>query len=177
MFPCAVPVRWAGHPRVTHPSAASATEVAFARLACLRRAASVRSEPGSNSPSLPLANESGFFCRSFRIDRGSLASTLSLSSPSLRIPKNRSPYRGRHDILGLPASSVKRLRSASRPLKHRGSILHASALLVNPFLELFRIFSHLPPASRYRQRTYLCKNFYVVFKDPSAGTLLCMILD
>ena len=51
MFPCAVPDCGAGHPRVTHPSAASATEVAFARLACLRRAASVRSEPGSNSPS------------------------------------------------------------------------------------------------------------------------------
>ena len=91
MFPCAVPVRWAGHPRVTHPSAASATEVAFARLACLRRAASVRSEPGSNSPSwtpqargprlspfFPAARQTSGFCRSFRIDRGSLPLLVSL---------------------------------------------------------------------------------------------------
>ena len=56
MFPCAIPVQGADHPRVTHPSAASPAEAGFARLACLRRAASVRSEPGSNSPSLiPLA--------------------------------------------------------------------------------------------------------------------------
>ena len=52
MFPCAIPVQGADHPRVTHPSAASPAEAGFARLACLRRAASVRSEPGSNSPSL-----------------------------------------------------------------------------------------------------------------------------
>ena len=50
MFPCAIPVQGADHPRVTHPSAASPAEAGFARLACLRRAASVRSEPGSNSP-------------------------------------------------------------------------------------------------------------------------------
>ena len=52
MFPCAIPVQGADHPRVTHPSAASPAEAGFARLACLRRAASVRSEPGSNSPLL-----------------------------------------------------------------------------------------------------------------------------
>ena len=53
MFPCAIPDRGAGYPRVTHPSAASVPPEGgpFARLACLRRAASVRSEPGSNSPS------------------------------------------------------------------------------------------------------------------------------
>ena len=38
MFPCAIPIWGADYPRVTHPSAA------------LERAASVRSEPGSNSP-------------------------------------------------------------------------------------------------------------------------------
>ena len=34
-------------PRVTHPSAAKSED--FVRLACVKHAASVRSEPGSNS--------------------------------------------------------------------------------------------------------------------------------
>ena len=52
-FPEAVPGRGAGCPRVTQPFAtASPTEVGPAvRLACVRRAASVHPEPGSNSPS------------------------------------------------------------------------------------------------------------------------------
>ena len=37
----------AGYPRVTHPSAALSEEIA--RLACVRHAASVHPEPGSNS--------------------------------------------------------------------------------------------------------------------------------
>ena len=52
---CYPPV-WAGHPRVTHPSAAQSTEnhpknqfSRFARLACVKHAASVHPEPGSNS--------------------------------------------------------------------------------------------------------------------------------
>ena len=51
-FPEAVPGRGAGCPRVTQPFAtASPTEVGPAvRLACVRRAASVHPEPGSNSP-------------------------------------------------------------------------------------------------------------------------------
>jgi hypothetical protein len=36
-------------PRVTHPCAAASPERPAARLACVKRAASVRSEPGSNS--------------------------------------------------------------------------------------------------------------------------------
>ena len=55
-FPAAIPVRGAGCPRVTRPFAASCAPRggAFAaRLACVRRAASVRPEPGSNSPSGP----------------------------------------------------------------------------------------------------------------------------
>ena len=41
----------ADYPRVTHPCAALLTLAGFlARLACVRHAASVRSEPGSNSP-------------------------------------------------------------------------------------------------------------------------------
>ena len=50
MFPCAIPHQRADYLRVTHPSATSGPEGPFVRLACLRRAASVRSEPGSNSP-------------------------------------------------------------------------------------------------------------------------------
>src|SRR3712207_360545 len=46
---CALPI--SGYPRVTHPSAANPLpEGSFiARLACVRHAASVRPEPGSNS--------------------------------------------------------------------------------------------------------------------------------
>ena len=44
----------ADYPRVTHPCAAPTTEYCYpvisARLACLIHAASVRSEPESNSP-------------------------------------------------------------------------------------------------------------------------------
>ena len=46
----------AGHPRVTHPSAAQSVKIhpknllnCFARLACVKHAASVHPEPGSNS--------------------------------------------------------------------------------------------------------------------------------
>jgi hypothetical protein len=51
-FPAVVPVEGAGWPRVTHPFATVfAPEGALpVRLACVRRAASVHPEPGSNSP-------------------------------------------------------------------------------------------------------------------------------
>ena len=51
-FRRAVPVRWAGWSRVTHPFATLyAPEGALTvRLACVRHAASVHPEPGSNSP-------------------------------------------------------------------------------------------------------------------------------
>ncbi len=51
-FPAVVPVRGAGWPRVTPPFATLyAAEAAFTvRLACVRHAASVHPEPGSNSP-------------------------------------------------------------------------------------------------------------------------------
>ena len=51
-FPRAIPVWGAGRPRVTRPFAADRRPEGrvTARLACVRRAASVRPEPGSNSP-------------------------------------------------------------------------------------------------------------------------------
>ncbi len=51
-FPEAVPVRGAGCPRVTQPFATLCTPggALTVRLACVRRAASVHPEPGSNSP-------------------------------------------------------------------------------------------------------------------------------
>ena len=54
VFPRAVPVRGARRPRAPRQSAAlmGSKLPNPARLACLRRAASVRSEPGSNSPRL-----------------------------------------------------------------------------------------------------------------------------
>ena len=56
MFPPVIPLYKVGCSRVTHPSAADPpmnTEAFLgfsARLACVRHAASVRPEPGSNSP-------------------------------------------------------------------------------------------------------------------------------
>ena len=51
-FPVAVPMRGVGCPRVTQPFATLYTseEALIVRLACVRRAASVHPEPGSNSP-------------------------------------------------------------------------------------------------------------------------------
>ena len=50
-FPEIIPLSEAGCSRVTHPSATkSPTEAELSvRLACVKRAASVRPEPGSNS--------------------------------------------------------------------------------------------------------------------------------
>ena len=51
MFPSVIPVFGVGHPRVTHPSAADVPPKGLiARLACIKRAASVHPEPRSNSP-------------------------------------------------------------------------------------------------------------------------------
>ena len=52
MFPPVIPVSGAGRPRVTHPSAADVNPEGplIARLACIKRAASVHPEPRSNSP-------------------------------------------------------------------------------------------------------------------------------
>ena len=52
MFPWAIPNCRADHLRVTHPFATLkwCKHHSTVRLACLKRAASVRSEPGSNSP-------------------------------------------------------------------------------------------------------------------------------
>ena len=51
-FPEAIPVRGAGCPRVTQPFATLSTPegALTVRLACVKRAASVHPEPGSNSP-------------------------------------------------------------------------------------------------------------------------------
>ena len=56
-FPTAIPLYGAGYPRVTHPSATQSSLGfdrnlclgVFVRLACVRHAASVHPEPGSNS--------------------------------------------------------------------------------------------------------------------------------
>ena len=51
-FPEAIPLSRVGCSRVTHPSATNKEKASFlpsVRLACVRRAASVRPEPGSNS--------------------------------------------------------------------------------------------------------------------------------
>ena len=55
-FPAVIPLYRAGYPRVTHPSATQSPDLhpknpvrCFVRLACVRHAASVHPEPGSNS--------------------------------------------------------------------------------------------------------------------------------
>ena len=56
-FPWAIPLLWAGYSRVTRPSATVLSLLPsedfrheiLVRLACVRHAASVRPEPGSNS--------------------------------------------------------------------------------------------------------------------------------
>ena len=58
-FPSAIPLLWAGYSRVTRPSATvhnsfhpeGIKSLFLVRLACVRHAASVRPEPGSNSRS------------------------------------------------------------------------------------------------------------------------------
>src|SRR6202007_2140307 len=50
-FPRLIPECRADHPRVTHPFATRAPKKGLSvRLACVKHAASVRPEPGSNSP-------------------------------------------------------------------------------------------------------------------------------
>ena len=70
-FPGAIPLLKAGCSRVTHPSATKNTghlpegfSPAFSvRLACVRRAASVRPEPGSNSLLNPLYKHVSVHCK------------------------------------------------------------------------------------------------------------------
>ena len=63
-FPWAIPHLWAGYSRVTRPSATvhllnlpeGIIKRLLVRLACVRHAASVRPEPGSNSRSIVISN-------------------------------------------------------------------------------------------------------------------------
>ena len=66
-FPAAIPLYRAGYPRVTHPSATKFRITRFhlnsVRLACIKHAASVHPEPGSNSriKFIPLRRTSDLF--------------------------------------------------------------------------------------------------------------------
>ena len=65
-FPWAILLLWAGYSRVTRPSATfhskvhpeGITQELLVRLACVRHAASVRPEPGSNSRSICIISSS-----------------------------------------------------------------------------------------------------------------------
>ena len=65
----AIPRRWTGFSRVTHPSATELESCppSPVRLTCVRHAASVRPEPGSNSPMIgkfeQLTERLWYFCR------------------------------------------------------------------------------------------------------------------
>ena len=113
-FPEAVPVRGAGCPRVTQPFATLyAPEGALTvRLACVRRAASVHPEPGSNSPSKLYwaSSPSGplspsligsvrfiWFCLIGKgISRGRLSAALRKTNPSQTISNGSMSARMRH---------------------------------------------------------------------------------
>ena len=68
-FPTAIPLYGAGYPRVTHPSATQSSLGfdrnlclgVFVRLACVRHAASVHPEPGSNSQIISFKRLYAFF--------------------------------------------------------------------------------------------------------------------
>ena len=63
-FPEAIPLSEAGYSRVTHPSATRHRKASFpslVRLACVRHAASVRPEPGSNSLKIVFNRPRGAF--------------------------------------------------------------------------------------------------------------------
>ena len=79
-FPTAIPRKEAGSPRVTHPSATKIKQIPdesfirniSVRLACVRHAASVHPEPGSNSHVKCCSSQPDLDClssRGFRSDR------------------------------------------------------------------------------------------------------------
>jgi hypothetical protein len=115
MFPWAIPHPGIDHLRVTHPFATlpQAEARVPVRLACLRRAASVSSEPGSNSPSyytsLPhLRREASLLCFVFKpsplVQNGS--SPFCRTPSALRPPPSEKPSgRERHlHCTSVPAS-------------------------------------------------------------------------
>ena len=87
VFLQAIPVRRARRPRVTRQSAALiiCKHMNPARLACLRRAASVRSEPGSNSPCLfPQPRGAGDLLKHREPSSGPLISLTNLTAYNYR---------------------------------------------------------------------------------------------
>ncbi|TME11325.1 MAG: hypothetical protein E6I80_06080 [Chloroflexi bacterium] len=94
-FLAGIPHQRAGCPRVTHPSAtrslSSCDEKKLVRLACVRHAASVYPEPGSNSPSNRLYRT--LFTKGVSTGVGatlSLAASLSQASRRLQASELRS---------------------------------------------------------------------------------------
>ena len=105
-FPEAIPVRGAGCPRVTQPFATLSTPegALTVRLACVKRAASVHPEPGSNSPfkwhgaCAPLLSE----CGSVRAGDPLILRTHEIHSRNIRdVPFlcGPGPLRGRSNSL------------------------------------------------------------------------------
>ena len=90
-FPLVVPHLRAGYPRVTHPFAARLTLAGrLARLACVKHAASVHSEPGSNSP---------VFISSAIARRFNLAVNLIRHQTFERLCYSEAPLLGRDDFI------------------------------------------------------------------------------
>ena len=76
-FPAAIPLYEAGYPRVTHPSATNLhiarLQCKSVRLACVRHAASVHPEPGSNSHVKMVFVSCQFYLALFTVNSGSLS--------------------------------------------------------------------------------------------------------
>ena len=114
-FPTAIPHNGAGCPRVTHPSATQSSQSfgrslrlkSFVRLACVRHAASVHPEPGSNSHFK--------VCTFFK--------TLLVSSFfSLSVLPNN-PHSSLRNYSGLHHCSVVKVRHEGGPMRSMGRVL------------------------------------------------------
>ena len=120
-FRRAIPNFGVGWSRVTHPSATR--PCGLVRLACVRHAASVNPEPGSNSPSLPTRPKSRRWQRIYRApSQGAcghrIVSTLQLSRCRLERPRATPhwPRRPSADCEVYPTTQLRsRWRSISLP--------------------------------------------------------------
>ena len=117
MFPWTIPHPRVDHLRVTHPSATLKVPegTPTVRLACLKRAASVRSEPGSNSPlyNLSLSEKRLIYLRFSSLTR--ITSTpfpficqRSFALPPLHFEWLHMPKLANYTVTPHPLSSTKR---------------------------------------------------------------------
>ena len=153
MFPSVIPLSGTDCSRVTHPSAARiSTEVNIpARLACVKHAASVRPEPGSNSDVQSLSSTSSLPLR--------LAKAFgSAPRQGVLLIRNLTVYFLSSIFVSVSFSSfVRRLRS---PLATTLAIIAGCIPFVNTFFQLFISFT--------------CTSHFAHIRRPTSNTILVM---